>query len=80
MPDPHTWHNPIFWIETVVDMSRAMAEDLALDLSDDRVAMLREAAMMTDAWISQSFADIDRNSASSSAHTMPFPTTDSVMV
>lgn len=56
--DPHTWHDPIFWTETVIDMAQAMAEDLALELPSDRVALLREAAMKTDAWISQSFAPV----------------------
>lgn len=59
LPDPHTWHNPVLWIETVVGLSRALDEQTDLDLSEERVAMLREAALQTDAWIDAVFADID---------------------
>ena len=59
LPDPHTWHNPVLWIETVVGLSRALDEQSDLDLSEERVSMLREAALQTDAWIDAVFADID---------------------
>lgn len=58
--DPHTWHNPIFWIETVIDLAKALAGDLDLEVSEARVAILQEAAEKTDAWIEQSFAPIPR--------------------
>ena len=35
LPDPHTWHNPVLWIETVVGLSRALDELTDLDLSED---------------------------------------------
>ena len=33
LPDPHTWHNPVLWIETVVGVSRALEEQTDLELS-----------------------------------------------
>ena len=59
LPDPHTWHNPVLWIETVVGVSRALEEQTDLELSQARVTMLREAALQTDAWIQDVFAGID---------------------
>jgi manganese/zinc/iron transport system substrate-binding protein len=58
--DPHTWHNPIFWTATVVDLAQALAGDLDLELPEARIALLQQAAQLTDAWIEQSFAPVPR--------------------
>lgn len=58
--DPHTWHDPIFWTQTVIDVAKALAEDLNLEVSAERVTILEEAAAKTDAWIQQSFASVPR--------------------
>lgn len=56
--DPHTWHDPVLWIDTVIDLAGAVASDLELSLSDERVMTLREAARLTDSWIAQAFATV----------------------
>ena len=47
LPDPHTWHNPVLWIETVVGLSRALDEHaeqvLALHLGEAAQAGFGEA-------------------------------------
>ena len=59
--DPHTWHDPILWIDTVVDVAGAVSDDLELSLSQPRAQTLREAAVLTDAWINDAFARVPQN-------------------
>ena len=56
--DPHTWHDPVFWTETVIAVAQSMSQDLDLMVSADRIATLRTAARLIDEWITQTFAPI----------------------
>ena len=56
--DPHTWHDPAFWIETVIDVAETVETDLGLDLAMDRVEILREAALGIDSWIVDAFGSV----------------------
>ena len=59
LPDPHTWHDPVPWIDAVISLSRTLDAETELSLSEDRIQILREAARRTDAWIAAVYADID---------------------
>lgn len=56
--DPHTWHDPVLWIETVIEVAYAMSQDLDLVVPEERAETLRTAARLIDNWITQSFAPI----------------------
>jgi manganese/zinc/iron transport system substrate-binding protein len=60
--DPHTWHDPILWVDTIVSLSHALAEELGVSVAVERVALLQEAAALTDAWIKDAFASTPQES------------------
>ena len=56
--DPHTWHDPVFWIETISKLADAVALDLETEVLEERTDILVAAAEQVDAWIATQFAAI----------------------
>lgn len=58
VPDPHTWHAPVFWVTSVAALAQSLASGLDLSLDAGRLATLTEAARMTDEWIARQYDTI----------------------
>ncbi|MGB1146854.1 MAG: metal ABC transporter solute-binding protein, Zn/Mn family [Alphaproteobacteria bacterium] len=56
--DPHTWHTPVFWIDTVLDVAAAIASDLDIAVTAERVEILKDAAARADTWIAEQLDQI----------------------